>query len=250
MFYNQEQILQNLKCGMCRKLLKVPTLLPCGETVCRACIDVHISVITSKDFICKVCNGVHDTPKNKKFPFVKLLQNMLDERTKKHVASRVAKQFALDLDKSERRLKDLKGVNGTDLSASFKEYCEGLLTDVHYATEERIAEIHTQRNAVIGDIVEYQKGRLREIGLIGEAYELNTDLINKMDTFINEWRTNLEKFNNEDYEFDEAAEEHKEIQEEFQIEVDRMESLKFGRTKLNYYIRDEKIIDHFLGRLI
>lgn len=247
MFFQQEQIEKNLQCKICHEILRAPKLLPCGEAVCEECIlnFIRIQVIPNQEFKCPVCKDIHDIPRNRKFPSIKSIESILQQRPNQIVPCKLVKKFHQDLDENQNMLMDLKEFvhGGTD---KVQKYCQELRGDVHLATQIRIVEIHEQGDKLIQQIDEFQENRIKEME--GEMSKTNS-LIGHMEKFNSIWRSNLKKFNKEESEIEDALGRLLSIHKQADLELNDLNNLVLKYKKCKFNRNEKKLAKNFIGSL-
>jgi hypothetical protein len=73
MFFEKDLLDSKLKCPKCMTTFQEPLLLPCGESICRSCLN---ALIDCNELKCPFCASTHEQPEEG-FPIQKLLLEIL-----------------------------------------------------------------------------------------------------------------------------------------------------------------------------
>jgi len=142
MFYDSNQVDNELLCIECQGRLEIPKILPCGETICSFC-ESTIQINDNK-FDCLICKEKHDMP-NRGLPTNKVVSKMLaikPTEVSRGEAFDTLQQSLDDLKKKRNLIK--RGIESSnDL---LKEHCMGLRNDVQLKAEEVILQVNDFRS--------------------------------------------------------------------------------------------------------
>jgi hypothetical protein len=75
MYYESNEIDNELLCSLYKTRLNEPRILPCGNSICFSC-STKIILTMKNQFQCVICNDLHEMPKNG-LPINKILIKML-----------------------------------------------------------------------------------------------------------------------------------------------------------------------------
>jgi hypothetical protein len=79
MFYEKNEIDEELKCPSCSQKYQSPRLLPCGDSICFGCVE-FIKDQNSKDlYKCPVCEKIHAV-QAENLPTNKILEKLLRKK--------------------------------------------------------------------------------------------------------------------------------------------------------------------------
>ena len=161
MFYEESKIEALLKCASCNEKFDEPRNLPCGNTVCSACLETIVKTTDKRDnsFKCSMCKGSH---KNAEFPVNLIVKSLMETMPDEVFRSDLVEKFKANLNEIDRKKVDLEKhlTNGAN---QVREHCIELRLDVDLATETAIAEIQGHREIILKQINDYEA---RTVGLI------------------------------------------------------------------------------------
>ena len=166
MFYPEEAINENLVCPFCEKIFDSPTMLACGDSICKQHLTDIIAILpcNSEHFKCPSCKEDHDLPKNNIFPENKVISRMMKKQPIEIILSAAVRDFKTKLNECKLEADELGFMllnNGNDF---VNKYCQQLRTDVHLAIEHKIEEIHKISDGMLNKINTFETERLNYIG--------------------------------------------------------------------------------------
>ncbi len=154
MFYEQAVIESFLKCASCSQKYDEPRMLPCGRTICSACLDTLVKLTdkTANSFKCSMCQGTHE---NREFPVNKSVKDLLKASPAEVFRCDLVEKFKANLSEIELKKAELERLllNGADL---VEEHCIEIRLDVDLATERAIEEIQRHRDSILKQINDYE----------------------------------------------------------------------------------------------
>ena len=169
MFYEQNQIDENLICPNCNEKFIEPKMLPCGETICNNCITV-ITKNKKDEFECPLCEEKHDLPSNKNFPTNKTVLKILKKQPKEIEHSDLIKNFKKSLNLMVEKVNEYENIvndNGTD---RINSHCFDLRQEVDLATEKLIDQIQDEREKLLKEINDFEADRIKQ--LLGNFFKI------------------------------------------------------------------------------
>jgi hypothetical protein len=121
MDYETEEL---LKCLLCKQRFDIPKLLPCGESVCKQCIENMCSIVSNKTIHCSLCDADHVVP-DEGFPTQKLIVNMLNMQREAmcNRGSALLNQTVRLVDTAEKKIKNFM-YNIKESRLEVHVYCE------------------------------------------------------------------------------------------------------------------------------
>jgi vacuolar-type H+-ATPase subunit H len=170
MFYDSNQVYNELLCKHCEGRLVEPKFIPCGDTICSFC-EASMQ-INDGIFDCLVCKEKHEMPKNG-LPICKPLLKLLSI-----MPTNVSRGESYDL--LENLLNEMQKKTsfirlGIENSSDFvKEHCMNLRSDVQLTAEESFHAINT----------EFLKEYKVDYKIIHKANEESRNLIKKAEEEI------------------------------------------------------------------
>jgi hypothetical protein len=183
MFFNTNQVNNELLCSNCECRLDIPKILPCGETICSLC-ETSIQV-NDQIFECLVCEEKHKMPENG-FIINKSLSKILALELSKVSRGEAFDSLTKLLDNLQKKSNLIKlGIdNGTDL---IKEHCMNLRNDVQLKTEECIEEVILQVNdistKIIDEINEYEQELIESNKKKSKSLEAFNSIVKELESF-------------------------------------------------------------------
>ncbi|RNA02777.1 E3 ubiquitin- ligase TRIM21-like isoform X1 [Brachionus plicatilis] len=163
-----------VRCEICKKLLKEPVMLPCGEVCCKECVSSYEKG-GSNCFLCYFCHQEHEVPKS---------GFKTNNKVERLVRSLMESRFKMLSDSTKAQEKQLTSDEGID---KIKNHCSLLRYDVELKTKFATDDINQIHDFLIEKINEYEKKAINE-------YENKEDYkqeIDRLDFSIEDF---LEKF--------------------------------------------------------
>jgi len=179
MFYDSNQVDNELLCKHCEGRLDIPKILPCGETICSLC-KTSIQV-NNRMFNCLVCNQKHEMPKEG------LIINNSVLKILSVMPTDVFRGESYDflenlLDEMQKKTSFIKlGIeNSSDL---VKEHCIELRSDVQLKAEEVILQVNDITTKIIEEIDEYEKELIEFNKTNKESLDNFNKIVKEMESF-------------------------------------------------------------------
>jgi vacuolar-type H+-ATPase subunit H len=247
MFYDSNQIDNELLCKHCKERLKKPKLLPCGETICSSC-EKKIKV-DNKIYECLICKKNHEMPKNG-LPNIKSLLRILSIMPTNVSSEKLNDSLEKLLDEINNKINFIKhGIeNSNDL---IQVHCIDLRNDVQLKAEQVIRQVNDISAKLIEEIDEYEK----------ELIDLNRSKSESLDAF-NAIAKELESFhginseylaeNELDYNLiNKANEEAKNLINKAELEIQNLKDKIFNGKLFKFEKNNEEIrpLSSILGRV-
>ena len=196
--------LQNeiLKCDQCNVPFNAydqPRSLPCGDTICSACVAKIEREATNQKFKCSICKRDHYIPEeglalNKKICALITAEPMEISRGENY-------------ERLQNNLKNIKMIsqllwsdyeNGVDI---IKEYFNEQIRLIQLSTENKIEQIHTLSDELIAFIREYEKDCIQSYLNKHESTKVNMKkIIKETESFLNEKQAYLQQYKIDDEE--------------------------------------------------
>jgi hypothetical protein len=243
MFYDSNQIDNELLCKHCEGRLVEPKLLPCGETICSLC-ETSIQV-NDRMFDCLVCKDKHDMSKNG-LPICKSLLKLLSI-----MPTNVSRGESFDL--LEKLLNEMQKKTsfiklGIENSNDFvKEHCMNLRNNVQLTAEEVILQVNEITTKIIEEIDEYEKELIEFNRTNKESLDAFNKIVKEMESFhvIN---TEYLKNYKVDYEIiNKANEEAANLIKKAELEIENLKDIIFDGQIFKFDKNNEKIKKSILG---
>jgi hypothetical protein len=190
MFYDSNEVDNELSCKHCEKRLVEPKFIPCGETICSLC-EKSIQV-NDQMFDCLVCKKKHEMPKDGLLKN-KLALKMLSIKPTKISRGKAFNTFQESLNHIRMIINLIKhGVNNRD--DYVKEHCIELKNNAQLVAEEVIQQINDFIIVKIKEIDDYGKEQLKERKDM-ENVDLNSSSSSLKD--LNEFLKEIQSFYDE-----------------------------------------------------
>jgi hypothetical protein len=186
MFYEKEDIENELlKCPSCTNIYDIPYILPCGEMVCKRCMDRFTEKGHTKRISCQFCKGIHVVPHDG-FLIQKRLLNLLNKKPKKVFRG-------VEFERTEKMLDDIKILISEfyrsigEVKANFKKYCDDLRDLVERDNKLAIEEHEIHKQKVLNDIDLYERKCF-------ETMQYESHLQKSYSTFLSESNERLDSW--------------------------------------------------------
>lgn len=105
MYYQSDEIENNLICKICSSKFQDPRLVPCGETYCHECIK---SSAKNGSFSCISCNSNHLVASESEFPRNNVIATLIKTAPKEIYRGKSYKQLTKWLKRMESDLSDFE----------------------------------------------------------------------------------------------------------------------------------------------
>jgi len=171
MFFEENKLNNALDCSKCRLKLSEPKMLPCGDTICTACVKTIN--INNKLFKCILCKEQHTMPEHG-LPVNKVvlaLQSM---------------QPTLGIMQKKLNILNFGGVSWQ--VNRIKEYCAQLRKELQLVTKEGIQQLHEQSDNLFKQIDKFEREKINwyELNASVDKEELN-NMNKELQTFHTKW---------------------------------------------------------------
>jgi len=164
MYFEKDLIESKFMCPSCKKKFEEPLLLPCGESICKNCIN---AIIDSNELKCPFCANVHEKPE-KGFPIQKLLLEIIKIKPIRIYRGGLYNQAEKLLADIETYTKDFIFVI-SNLDFKISNYCSEI--------REQIRIKHVNPGNVDDEIWEESTNiMLRQVDQVEEKWRQNLDL--------------------------------------------------------------------------
>jgi hypothetical protein len=243
MFYDSNQIDNELLCKNCEGRLHEPKILPCGEIICSLC--ERCIQVNDRIFDCIACKQKHEMPKNGLIickPLLKLL-SIMPANVSRGESYDLLEKLLNEMQKKTSFIK-LGIENSNDL---IKEYCIELRNDVQLTAEKAILQVNELNNKIIEEIDEYEKELIEFNKTNKESLDAFNKIVKEMESFhaIN---TEYLKKNKVDYEIiNKANEEATNFIKKAELEIENLKDIIFDGQIFMFEKNNEKISKSILG---
>ena len=243
MFYDSNQIDNELLCKNCEGRLHEPKILPCGEIICSLC--ERCIQVNDRIFDCIACKQKHEMPKNGLIickPLLKLL-SIMPANVSRGESYDLLEKLLNEMQKKTSFIK-LGIENSNDL---IKEYCIELRNDVQLTAEKAILQVNELNNKIIEEIDEYEKELIEFNKTNKESLDAFNKIVKEMESFhaIN---TEYLKKNKVDYEIiNKANEEATNFIKKAELEIENLKDIIFDGQIFKFDKNNEKIKKSILG---
>ncbi|CAF1037882.1 unnamed protein product [Brachionus calyciflorus] len=167
-------------CPICSGQFVYPRVLPCGESICLACIKANTN---EKVYNCKFCNKHHDVP-NEGFPENRHLYKLIQSLESKLYRGPLYQEIRLSLNNIEEIIRDVS----QDLNNGkheIHEYCLKLINEIDLNTEKLINKINISRESLVSQVLNFEKESL-------DNFDMNSKSIKNHQSTLNESRNLVE----------------------------------------------------------
>ena len=184
MFYHKEEISELLKCPKCKVAFDTPCMLPCGQHMCKTCID-HLCNAKKDGFDCTLCHEFHARPASG-FPISQLIVQLLEKKPGEIYRNKTVDSLKSHLNEIKSTVQSLvQLVNQSE--HKIKEHCDFVRHDVQLVTDSAYEYIDKFREQFMSEIDAYEKECLLHLAEMVNAQQFSSDEIKReMDTFIDE----------------------------------------------------------------
>ncbi len=232
MFYEEDEITQILNCAKCKQKFDTPRILPCGRTICTACLDTVREKFQShtSTFCCPLCDTLHAFLN---FPVNESLKILLQKSPVDVWRSEAVERFKSVLNEIDVHKSTLEGILQNGL-CQIKDHCLSLRQKVDLAAEQAIEEIQLNREDLMQQIDSYEISTgqtFKNDQLSKDEFERSAS---ECSSFSAQWRAYLKKvrINEEDIlnTYDSAVA----LKTETERKIVQLNTLVFGRKLIDF----------------
>jgi len=184
MFFEENVISSILLCQNCRQKLDDPRVVPCGATICTACIE-------NNSFICRFCESLHSET-DSGFPVNKMVKELLAQESKSVYRGKNVEEFKRNLEWIRFNVKKFE-MNIQTGEDKIREYCLGQRISVDLVAEEAIEQINRFRSSLLAEIENYETVATQAYRTDEESRRNFTEFIDYLERFENDWTNYLKQ---------------------------------------------------------
>jgi hypothetical protein len=167
LFYEKNEIDQELICPTCSERYQSPRLLPCGDSICFRCIGFIKDQNSNDLYKCPVCEATHAVL-DEKLPRNKILEKLLSKDANEVYRNRDVEELKEKLTKLKLKTKSLE-YHLNYPHESIKEYCKSLLDQIDLQTEKVHQLVNEFHDSLFDQVKEYEKECLEYFENLEEA---------------------------------------------------------------------------------
>lgn len=244
MFYKEDDILSELKCGKCNLVAKEANIIPCGECLCTKCV-LEMLNDTTNEFECSFCKYFHKYSENG-FVSLKFYEKLMKQKAEEVFRSKKVEELKELLEKLKLDNKEFSYLEDQS-EKEIKDYFQNLRNNLDSIVNKRILEIYKLRESI------QRKIDLNENECIQNYKNLKQDkylnLINEIKEFYIECSSYIKDFEINDKKINESLENAKKQIEKLKYEKNLLNFHRFKAHKLCLNENLEKLNSNFLGTL-
>ena len=154
LFYEADEINEQLICPYCHKSYNDPRLVECGASFCMSCIDSLVKE-EGNGFDCPVCDEYHIIPKKGCFKNLNL-GKICEKKAAGVSRGPQADSLSHQLDELKLKLDDFTSEHSFS-EDKINEYCNKLRNEVQLSTDELIKSINILNARLIEQIDSYER---------------------------------------------------------------------------------------------
>jgi predicted RNA-binding protein Jag len=198
MFYEEKDLNELLLCFNCKTPYKDPRILPCGETLCTACV----TLLNDNNLKCPFCSDAHLTNPSDLQPNKTILK-FLNKKPNEIYRGKVAEKLKIRLNEILTKTNELTNhINiGND---KIKDHCDNIRKEIQMVTEQAHQDLNENFKMFMGEIDDYEKEtqtNVEDEDIYKTAIEKTLKEIN---SFRLKWMDYLENFIIDEDELNEA----------------------------------------------
>ena len=247
MFFAQEEISELLKCPKCTKTYGEPFILPCGENMCKACID-HLYSSETNGIDCPVCSVFHAMP-SKGFLANKIIMRLLEKQPREVYRNKAVDSLKSHINEIKSTMENLEQLV-TQSDFKIKEYCDFVRHDVQLVTDSAYEYIDKFREQFMTEIDAYEKECLANLSTMVNAQQFSIDGIKReMDAFVQEQTCHLQQYLIDDDKVAKDLEQAKRLKGQLDLQMTDMKSKLFNGKQLVFEENKTALESKMLGAL-
>ena len=190
MFYEENKIIDILKCRKCKERLdSEPKMLPCGQTVCSHCLN--LICVNYNKFKCIICDNEHTMPENG-LPINIAIQELSSKQPKEVYRSQAVEKLKKALNDIRKNKNLLQNASSNSIDR-IKEQCIELRNKVQLATEQVIIQISDLNDQFIKEINQYEEETIQSYQPSNVYKDEIIEKIKELDSFHTTWSEYLKQ---------------------------------------------------------
>ena len=247
MFYHKEEISELLKCPKCKVAFDTPCMLPCGQHMCKTCID-HLCNAKKDGFDCTLCHEFHARPASG-FPISQLIVQLLEKKPGEIYRNKTVDSLKSHLNEIKSTVQSLvQLVNQSE--HKIKEHCDFVRHDVQLVTDSAYEYIDKFREQFMSEIDAYEKECLLHLAEMVNAQQFSSDEIKReMDTFIDEQARYLQQFSIDDAKVTKDLEQAKQLKSKLDLKMMDMKAKLFKGKQIVFEENKAALESKMIGAL-
>ena len=243
MFYEEKEISSYLICKYCNSKYNDPRILPCGYSLCYACIEVLVDQ-NLNGLNCTFCKQFHSSKNG--FQKNINLAELTEVKPSEIYRSKKVEDLENKLKTLNQKIEELNGNQKYGLD-KIKEYCEKIRCDIQLETEIAIEKLKNFNQELIGEINEYEKECKIRFETEIEYKEYLEKFCIDNSQFISKWFQYLNNFKVSDNEIQLATNETNKLLEHTKKEHLEFENKIFSLEYLYFEKLSNKIDSSSIG---
>ena len=192
MFYDREEIVAVLKCPECRHMFTEPWVLPCGQTMCRPCVEKELDR-AANGLTCKLCAEFHSMPQEG-FPPNKRLALLLDKQPREVYRNKEVETLKTLLASITVASDTLADTMRTP-SDKVRERCDSLRNELQASTHSAVEQLNKHQAKFMSEIESYERECLERLDVrLKKIKQADGKAHTDADQLVVEKRNYLQKF--------------------------------------------------------
>lgn len=228
MFFEQDEIVDELICPRCEHIFVDPRITPCYETICIKCID---ELKTTDDEInCYFCKQKHKIPERTGFKSNSHLSKILAKRPRNINQCELIEQFKIRLEKLSNTTSQLES-NMKNFHATISQHCDQVRNQIDLCAEEIINEINSIRLDYISKINKYERECFENLDEKVKIFAKNVD---ESREFVNQCKICLKNNHMDDESIKQKNSETEALNDNIYKKLVSLRSVIFNRNLLSF----------------
>ena len=247
MFYHKEEISDLLKCPVCTLTFNNPCVLPCGQHICKSCIDRLYNA--SKDGIdCTFCHEFHVKPA-KGYPISQLIVQLLEKQPREVYRNKMVDSLKSNINEIKLTIANL--VQLVDHSErAIRDYCDFVRNNVEQAAATAHTSVDKFREQFLSEIGSYEKECLANLALMANTNQFSTDAIKReMEAFVDEQTRYLLHFTVDDDKVANDLDKAIELRNKLGLQMLQVKSIMFAGKQLVFIANSHPLESKTVGLL-
>ena len=247
MFYEKEEISELLICAKCKLTFNEPCALPCGENICKTCIDGLFDPKTN-GIVCHFCSEFHAVPKDG-LPASMIILKLLTKKSSEVYRNKTVESLKSYLNEINSATENLvQIINRSEFS--IKEYCDFVRHDVQLVTDSAYEYIDKFREKFMSEIEVYERNCLSNSDKLFREKQFSPEFVTReMNEFIEEQIKYLRKFLIDDTKVEQALDKAKLLKKQLDVKSMQVKSQLFNGKKLVFEENTAVLESNILGKL-
>jgi hypothetical protein len=155
MYFNEEEISEELQCFKCKERYEDPRVLPCGQSLCHECILELRTSANQKIIPCVFCLKPHQIPSDEGFTPNVFINKLLAKKPLQIFRGKAIEDFKKLLESINEKTASYFYEKKNQVN-TIKEHCSTVRNEIDIATENLIVEVNNLRDNLLDQLRKFE----------------------------------------------------------------------------------------------